>query len=137
MLRLDAQRGAPDLDLRRSAMSAKDSRITNTARPLRATLAAVCCAALAALTLAAADVTAAKAVPAAATSGSAALIVTISDGAVRGAAVPGSTVEEYLGLPYAAPPIGDLRWRPPQPPARWHGVRDATSFAPSCPQNTN
>jgi para-nitrobenzyl esterase len=118
-------------------MSAKDSKIMNTARPLRASLAAVCCAALAALTLAAAGVTAAKAVPAAATSGSAALIVTTSDGAVRGAAVPGSTVEEYLGLPYAAPPIGDLRWRPPRPPARWHGVRDATSFAPSCPQNTN
>ena len=41
----------------------------------------------------------------------------------------------FLGLPYAAPPTGNLRWRPPQPPAHWQGVRDATSFAPSCPQN--
>ena len=40
----------------------------------------------------------------------------------------------FLGLPYAAPPTGNLRWRPPAPPAGWRGVRDATQFAPSCPQ---
>ncbi len=41
---------------------------------------------------------------------------------------------EFLGLPYAAPPTGNLRWRPPRRPMGWDGVRDATQFAPSCPQ---
>jgi para-nitrobenzyl esterase len=40
----------------------------------------------------------------------------------------------FRGLPYAAPPTGDLRWRQPQLPGSWRGVRDATRFAPSCPQ---
>ncbi|MGH3303783.1 MAG: carboxylesterase/lipase family protein [Streptosporangiaceae bacterium] len=56
----------------------------------------------------------------------------IADGQIRGKAA-GST-DEYLGIPYAAPPVGPLRWRPPQPPARWHGIRAATKFAPHCPQ---
>ena len=46
------------------------------------------------------------------------------DGAVRGAAVAGGYV--FRGLPYAAPPIGSLRWRPPQREASWRGIRDAT-----------
>jgi para-nitrobenzyl esterase len=41
---------------------------------------------------------------------------------------------EYLGIPYAAPPVGALRWQPPQPAASWPGVRQATSFASHCPQ---
>src|SRR5260370_26163165 len=99
----------------------------------RALMAAVCCAALAALTLTAAGATAAAASGAAAASrAGGAPIVTTGDGAVRGTAT--GTVHEFLGIPYAAPPTGDLRWRPPQPPARWWGVRDATHFAPSCPQ---
>ena len=53
---------------------------------------------------------------------------------VRGAAVSGGY--DFLGLPYAAPPTGNLRWRPPRPAADWHGVRDASQFAPSCPQPT-
>jgi para-nitrobenzyl esterase len=55
--------------------------------------------------------------------------VTIADGTVRGLAVAGGFA--FRGLPYAAPPTGALRWRPPQPEASWHGVRDATQFAPS------
>jgi para-nitrobenzyl esterase len=43
-------------------------------------------------------------------------------------------VDEFLGIPYAAPPVGALRWQPPQPAASWPGVRDATAFAPHCPQ---
>ena len=43
----------------------------------------------------------------------------------------------FLGLPYAAPPAGNLRWRPPQPAAGWSGVRAATQFGPSCPQVTD
>ncbi|HUA41337.1 MAG TPA: carboxylesterase family protein [Streptosporangiaceae bacterium] len=60
------------------------------------------------------------------------LVVSLSDGQLRGKQA-GST-NEYLGIPYAAPPVGPLRWRPPQPPAHWHGVRAATTFAPHCPQ---
>ena len=53
-------------------------------------------------------------------------------GVVRGAAVTGGY--QFLGIPYAAAPTGNLRWRPPQPAASWTGVRDATQFGPSCPQ---
>jgi para-nitrobenzyl esterase len=40
----------------------------------------------------------------------------------------------FKGIPYAAPPVGDLRWHAPRPPAPWSGVRDATQFAASCEQ---
>jgi para-nitrobenzyl esterase len=59
-------------------------------------------------------------------------IVITSDGAVRGVAVPGGYA--FRGLPYAAPPTGDLRWRAPRRPASWSGIRDATQYAPSCLQ---
>jgi para-nitrobenzyl esterase len=99
----------------------------------RARLAAACGVALAALTLTTTSVARAGADVAAAPAGhDAGPVVTISGGAVRGAAVPGGLA--FLGLPYAAPPTGNLRWRPPRPPAGWRGVRDATHFAPSCPQ---
>src|SRR5580693_10121148 len=55
-----------------------------------------------------------------------------SNGAVRGLA--NGAVDEFLGIPYAAPPVGALRWQPPQPAASWSGVREATQFAPHCPQ---
>jgi len=65
----------------------------------------------------------------------AAPIVTIGEGAIRGMIVPGGYC--FLGLPFAAPPTGNLRWRPPSPPAGWQGVRDATRFGPSSPQPQN
>ncbi|WP_164473536.1 carboxylesterase/lipase family protein [Deinococcus psychrotolerans] len=43
-------------------------------------------------------------------------------------------VRIFLGIPYAAPPIGDLRWKPPQPAAAWNTPRDATKFGSQCPQ---
>jgi para-nitrobenzyl esterase len=55
-----------------------------------------------------------------------------ANGVVRGLA--NGAVDEFLGIPYAAPPVGALRWQPPQPAANWSGVRDATQFAPHCPQ---
>ena len=60
------------------------------------------------------------------------LVVATADGAVRGQAVAAG--EEFLGIPYAAPPVGALRWQPPRPAAPWHGTRAATAYAPHCPQ---
>ena len=59
-------------------------------------------------------------------------VVATAGGAVRGKAV--AATDEFLGIPYAAPPVGALRWQPPRPPAPWAGVRDAVSYAPHCPQ---
>jgi len=61
------------------------------------------------------------------------LEVTTTEGAVRGALRDG--VRAFLGLPYATPPVGDLRWTAPRPPAKWSGVRDATERGPACVQN--
>jgi para-nitrobenzyl esterase len=54
-------------------------------------------------------------------------------GLVQGADELG--VRVYKGIPFAAPPVGDLRWRDPRPAAAWTGVRDARAFAPICPQS--
>ena len=43
-------------------------------------------------------------------------------------------MRSFLGIPYAAPPTGDLRWRPPQPVAAWSGVREATRYGAAAPQ---
>ena len=59
-------------------------------------------------------------------------LVTTEAGVVRGA-VTGSVIS-WKGIPYAAPPVGPLRWCNPQPSLRWSGVRDATRFGPACLQ---
>jgi para-nitrobenzyl esterase len=41
----------------------------------------------------------------------------------------------FLGVPLAAAPLGELRWKPPQPVAKWRGVREAKTFGPACPQS--
>ncbi len=60
--------------------------------------------------------------------------VRISNGSVEGSKSNNGKVQVYKGIPYAAPPVGDLRWKAPQPPANWDGVRDATSFGARCMQ---
>ena len=60
--------------------------------------------------------------------------VRIETGPVAGVAGPDSTVKIYKGIPFATPPTGDLRWRPPQPPASWDSVRNADRFSASCIQ---
>ena len=63
-------------------------------------------------------------------------VVTVEGGQLGGAPSPlGEEVMVYRGVPFAAPPVGELRWRPPGPPAAWEGVRDATEAAPACMQN--
>jgi para-nitrobenzyl esterase len=47
-----------------------------------------------------------------------------------------NNVAEFLGIPYAAPPVGKLRWQPPQPAASWGGIRQATTYANRCAQVT-
>ncbi len=54
-------------------------------------------------------------------------------GAVRGEGLADGRVV-FRGIPFAAPPVRDLRWKPPMPPAPWRGVRDATAFGPACIQ---
>ncbi len=58
--------------------------------------------------------------------------VITDSGALVGVREHGITA--YKGVPYAAPPVGDLRWREPRPPAKWNGTRRADTFAPACPQ---
>lgn len=60
--------------------------------------------------------------------------ITIDTGTIAGG--PGATpdVRAYKGIPFAAPPVGELRWRSPAAPARWQGVRPATEYAPRCMQ---
>ncbi len=62
----------------------------------------------------------------------AAPVVQTAYGAVQGVTVAG--INDYLGIPYAAPPIGSLRWTAPAPPASWSGTRQATSYSAYCPQ---
>ncbi len=55
--------------------------------------------------------------------------IKVEEGLLQGTFEDGLTV--YKGIPFAAPPVGDLRWRPPQPAAKWEGVREANKFGPS------
>ncbi|MED5619915.1 carboxylesterase/lipase family protein [Ideonella sp. BN130291] len=55
-----------------------------------------------------------------------------AQGAVRG--TPENGTLAFKGIPYAAPPVGPLRWQPPAAPARWEGVRDGSRFGAICPQ---
>ncbi len=60
------------------------------------------------------------------------LVVVTDAGPVRGKS--GDGVRRFLGVPFAAPPVGALRWRPPRKPAPWTEVRDASTASAACPQ---
>jgi para-nitrobenzyl esterase len=59
-------------------------------------------------------------------------LVRVDGGELQGVVADG--VASFKGIPFAAPPVGDLRWRPPQPVARWNGVRQAAEFGADCMQ---
>jgi para-nitrobenzyl esterase len=59
-------------------------------------------------------------------------LVRVDGGELQGVVADG--VASFKGIPFAAPPVGDLRWRPPQPAARWVGVRQAAEFGADCMQ---
>lgn len=59
-------------------------------------------------------------------------IVQLDNGKIRGTIE--NDVSVFKGIPFAAPPVGSLRWRPPQPLKNWEGIRDAITFGPNCAQ---
>ena len=61
--------------------------------------------------------------------------VRVDSGALKG--VVAGKIVSFKGVPYAAPPVGDLRWRAPQPPASWQGVRAADRFGAMCMQTAD
>jgi para-nitrobenzyl esterase len=60
--------------------------------------------------------------------------VTTAQGKAAGKLIRNGSQKAFLGLPYAAPPVGELRWKAPQPALSWQGVRDATKFGSRCEQ---
>jgi para-nitrobenzyl esterase len=58
--------------------------------------------------------------------------IKVDGGQIAGVAADG--VRVFKGIPFAAPPVGDLRWKPPQPVVAWTGVKSADTFGPQCPQ---
>ena len=61
--------------------------------------------------------------------------VRLHSGLITGLVLDGdNAVRVYRGIPYAAPPVGVLRWQPPQPVEPWQGVRPCTEFSAWCPQ---
>lgn len=59
---------------------------------------------------------------------------TVENGKVRGIPCGWPSITAYYGIPYAAPPVGELRWKAPQPAADWEGVRDCARASAKCPQ---
>ncbi|HXR40535.1 MAG TPA: carboxylesterase family protein [Terracidiphilus sp.] len=62
------------------------------------------------------------------------LKVKTQQGKVQGKTINDGKVKAFLGLPYAAPPVGDKRWKAPEPAAKWKGERDATKYGAHCAQ---
>ncbi len=64
-------------------------------------------------------------------------VVSVAEGDLTGVKTADGAVEVFAGVPYAAPPVGELRWREPQPAAHWEGVRECDTFAPMAMQNAD
>jgi para-nitrobenzyl esterase len=60
--------------------------------------------------------------------------IRIESGLISGAVGKNPALRVYRGIPFAAPPVGELRWKPPQPVAAWKGVREAKEFGSACLQ---
>ena len=60
--------------------------------------------------------------------------VRIASGTLQGTTLPDSNIRTFLGIPFAAPPVGKLRWQAPQPVQPWDGIRKADAFGPRCMQ---
>ena len=58
--------------------------------------------------------------------------VRVTGGLVTGTAGKDASVRVFKGIPFAAPPVGDLRWKAPQPPVKWDGEKKADAFSPNC-----
>src|SRR3954454_12516413 len=63
--------------------------------------------------------------------------VRIANGVLESTAPSQDGVRSFKGIPFAKPPVGNLRWREPQPVENWTGVRNADEFGPRCMQVTN
>ena len=67
-----------------------------------------------------------------------ACILPLNAGLIRGSVDPNHPgIRVFKGVPFADPPVGLLRWKPPVPIANWTGIRDCTAFGPACPQPKN
>src|SRR5579863_8186577 len=60
--------------------------------------------------------------------------VKTANGVLEGTVNPATGIRMFKGVPFAQPPVGDLRWKEPQPPNDWTGVRKADRFGPRCAQ---
>jgi para-nitrobenzyl esterase len=63
--------------------------------------------------------------------------ISTPEGRLLGEASGSDDVVSFKGIPYARPPVGDLRWKPPVPVSAWQGAREATTFGPACIQKTS
>src|ERR1700733_12328785 len=64
-------------------------------------------------------------------------LVRLDTGMISGTTTGSPEVRVFKGIPYAAPPVGDLRWRAPKPATHWEGTRKADEFGPVCMQGGN
>ena len=62
--------------------------------------------------------------------------VKTANGVLESTAAPKDGVRSFKGIPFGQPPVGDLRWREPQPVKNWNGARNADEFGPRCMQRT-